>query len=44
MSTLLIYAFVFAAVLLAVDTAFRFLNSMTRSRREVNDRLARLSG
>lgn len=43
MSTLLIYAFVFAAVLLAVDTAFRFLNSMTRSRREVNDRLARLS-
>ncbi len=43
MSTLLIYAFVFAAVLLTVDTVLRYAGNLTRSRREVNDRLSRLN-
>lgn len=42
MSLILIYAFVFAAVLLAVDTLLRYVASFSRSRREVNDRLSRL--
>lgn len=43
MSTLLIYAFVFAAVLLAVDAILRYVSALTRSRREINDRLSRLN-
>ncbi len=43
MSLILIYAFVFAAVLLTVDGALRSATALTRSRREVNDRLARLA-
>ncbi|AWB49506.1 pilus assembly protein TadB [Gemmobacter aquarius] len=43
MSLILIYAFVFAAVLLAVDSLLRYGVSLSRSRREVNDRLARLT-
>lgn len=43
MSLILIYAFVFAAVLLAVDSLLRYGVSRTRSRREVNDRLSRLT-
>lgn len=42
MSTTLIYAFVFAAVLLLVDAIGRLLGGMRRARREVNARLARL--
>lgn len=43
MSLILIYAFVFAAVLLAVDSLLRYGVSRTQSRREVNDRLSRLT-
>ncbi len=43
MPTIYIYAFVFAAVLLVADTVFRFITAKTRSRKDVNDRLARLS-
>lgn len=43
MSLILIYAFVFAAVLLGVDSLLRYVVSFSRSRREVNDRLSRLS-
>lgn len=43
MSLILIYAFVFAAVLLAVDSLLRYAVSFSRSRREVNDRLSRLN-
>lgn len=43
MPTVYIYAFVFAAVLLIVDTALRYFAALTRSRRDVNDRLARLN-
>lgn len=43
MSVLFIYAFVFAAVLLTVDTVLRYVSAMTRSRREINDRLSRLN-
>lgn len=43
MSEIYIYAFVFAAVLLTVDTVLRYAGSFTRARREVNDRLARLA-
>lgn len=42
MSTTLIYAFVFAAVLLLVDAITRFAGSLRRSKREVNARLSRL--
>lgn len=43
MSLILIYAFVFAAVLLTVDGIFRYVSALSRSRREVNDRLARIA-
>lgn len=43
MSLIVIYAFVFAAVLLTVDSLLRYVASHSRLRREVNDRLARLS-
>jgi tight adherence protein B len=43
MSLTLIYASVFAAVLILVDTLARAITGFSRSRREVNDRLARLS-
>ncbi|WP_206682621.1 type II secretion system F family protein [Paragemmobacter straminiformis] len=43
MSILLIYVFVFAAVLLAVDAILRYATTRTRSRREINDRLSRLN-
>lgn len=43
MSTTIIYAFVFAAVLLLVDAMGRVLGGFSRSRSEVNARLARLS-
>lgn len=42
MSTTIIYAFVFASVLLLVDALARFLGGIRRSKREVNARLARL--
>jgi tight adherence protein B len=42
MPTILIYAFVFAAVLLSVDTLFRVLAGYQRSRKDVNERLALL--
>lgn len=43
MSTTLIYAFVFAAVLLIVDAVTRVFSGVRRSKREVNARLSRLS-
>lgn len=43
MSLILIYAFVFAAVLLSVDALLRYISAFSRSRREVNDRLSRLN-
>lgn len=43
MSTTIIYAFVFAAVLLLVDAITRAVTGLSRSRSEVNARLARLS-
>lgn len=43
MSLILIYAFVFAAVLLTVDSLLRYVTALTRSRKEVNDRLSRLN-
>lgn len=42
MSTTIIYAFVFAAVLLLVDALARMFTGFNRSRSEVNARLARL--
>jgi len=42
MSTTLIYAFVFASVLLLVDALGRFLGGLRRARSEVNARLSRL--
>ena len=44
MTTLIIYAFVFAAVLLAADSILRLVSGASRSRKDINDRLARLSG
>lgn len=43
MSLLIVYAFVFAAVLLAADTLLRRLLGRRAARQEVNERLARLS-
>jgi tight adherence protein B len=43
MSLLIVYAFVFAAVLLAADTLLRRLLGQRAARQEVNERLARLS-
>lgn len=43
MSLLIIYAFVFAATLLAVDTLLRRIVARRTARQEVNDRLSRIS-